>query len=228
MLKILSGPTGRRRLVIALGVVLGIAVVAIAVALVMIGRSEAGKKTAERETTSTVEATASLEPTASAEPSAPPPAATGPAVPAGFAAVSPPKQFATFVKQFATTSKDPATGAPGRAWFPSSLPEGFKLDSADQSELEPGAGPFMDVLFAKGDAEIGLMQGGPKGRDYEIVAIETVAWGSEKASVMREDPEDAASPIYIVYSDGRNLAELNGDVPLATLKQIAAGMVVIP
>jgi hypothetical protein len=196
------------RLRIALGVSLAVAVVAIGGAFLAIGRQGPSGNGTSPETTQASESRTS---TGSA-------ASTGAKIPAGFAAVSPPKELAAFAKSFATY---------GEAWFPTSLPRGYKLDSAETSELGKGSGPLSDVLFLNGDLGISLTQGSPKLRDYEILALEKVPWGTATASVVYDDPEDTTSAKYIVYSDGKNLAELSGDVPIETLEQIAAGMVVV-
>jgi len=109
-------------------------------------------------------------------------------------------------------------------WYPSYVPTGFKVDTVDAVEFEPGAGVVCDILYLSGDKAITFTQGSPTMRDYEIVSSERAPWGSETADVMYDDPADPTSPALIVLSADGNLAELRGDVPLAELKKIAASM----
>jgi len=117
-----------------------------------------------------------------------------------------------------------ADGADYQVWYPRYLPPGFKVETIDAVEFDPGAGVVCDVMYLSGDSVIAFTQGSPKMRDYEIVSAESVDWGGEKGDVVHEDPADPASPAFIVFSAKGNLAELRGDVPLAELKKIAASM----
>lgn len=214
-------PAALNRLRIALVVSLAVAAVALVVVFVSVSAGFRGTVTSTSSTaaTTTAGAITTVEPAA-------PRAQAGSAAPEGFVRAKPPKEFATFAKDFASFGRDPSTQAPGRAWYPSVLPAGFAVDVVDLSEMQVGSGPLCDITYVKGEGWIGFTQGSPTMRDYEIAVVETVPWGSEKAAVTYEDPEDATSRRYIVYSVGRNLVELSGDVTFQQLKQIAAGMAV--
>jgi hypothetical protein len=115
----------------------------------------------------------------------------------------------------------------GPVWYPKSIPKGYKTDSMDIVELEPGSGLICDIIYVSGEKSLGFTQGSPKTRDYEIVSTAKVPWGTETADVVSEDPSDPASAQMIVYSKGGNFAELYGDASLAELKAMAASMVAV-
>jgi hypothetical protein len=119
---------------------------------------------------------------------------------------------------------EPTTGT---AWYPTYLPVGYQQTSLETTTLGDGQSPVCDVVFAKGDSKIYLTQGSPVMRDYEIVPITTVAWGTESAWTMDSDGETGGRR-FIVYGDQRNLAELSGDVGIAELKKVAASMRPVP
>ncbi len=110
-------------------------------------------------------------------------------------------------------------------WYPKSLPAGWKVDSVDVVELDIGTGLVCNIVFLKGDTAIVFTQGSPKSRSYEVVSAGKVPWGTETADVVHQDPADPATPVIIVYNRGGNFAELQGDVSVAQLKEIAKGMV---
>ena len=113
----------------------------------------------------------------------------------------------------------------GPVWYPKTTPAGWAVDSLDVVELDPGSGLVCDVIYASGEKSVEFMQGSPKTRDYDIVSVGKVAWGTQKADMVHQDPTDNTTPITIVYSKGGNFAELSGDVSLTELKAIAASMV---
>lgn len=115
----------------------------------------------------------------------------------------------------------------GPAWYPKSIPKGYKAESIDIVELEPGSGLICDIVYTSGEKSIGFTQGSPKTRDYEIVSVGKVPWGAETADLVYEDPADKASAQMIVYSSGGNFAELYGDASIAELKTMAASMVAV-
>lgn len=171
------------------------------------------------ESTGTVEATSSVEVTAptSAEVPTSFPADAANALAAAPAPKTPtlwPQKVGAFAKSFN-----------GPVWYPKSIPKGYKIDSTDIVELEPGSGLICDIIYVSGEKSIGFTQGSPKTRDYEIVSTGKVPWGTETADVVLEDPIDPASPPMIVYNNGGNFAELYGDASLAELKAMAASMV---
>jgi len=125
-----------------------------------------------------------------------------------------PAKVGTFAKNFK-----------GPAWFPTSVPPGMKIDALDVVELEPGSGLICDIVWYDGKNPLMLTQGSPKNRDYEIVSIGKVAWGTGTADVVHEDPTDPTTAKMIVYSKDGNLAELSGVVDFETLKAVAASMV---
>ena len=134
----------------------------------------------------------------------------GPTAPSGIW----PAKVGAFAKSFS-----------GPVWYPKTIPAGYKIESLDIVELEPGSGLICDIIYTKGESSIGLTQGSPKTRDYEIVSAGKVPWGTETADLMYEDPADKSSPQMIVYLKGGNFAELYGDASLAELKAMAASMV---
>ncbi len=109
-------------------------------------------------------------------------------------------------------------------WYPKTLPKGYKVDSLDVVELEPGAGLVCDIVYINGDKTLQFTQGSPVSRDYEIVSAGKTPWGNKTADVVHEDPEDPTSPIAIVLVDGGSLLELYGDATAAELKAVAASM----
>jgi hypothetical protein len=136
-----------------------------------------------------------------------------------------PADFVTFAKALqAQSGSEPTTGT---AWYPKYLPAGFKLASIETTVLAPGSGPVCDVIFASGTAQIYLSEGSPVMRDYEIVPLETVPWGTASASRMDNDGEPGGDQ-SIVYTDPRDMGELSGDVSMDELKKIAASMVTVP
>ena len=120
-----------------------------------------------------------------------------------------------------------STSFKGPVWYPKHIPAGFKIDSLDVVEFDPGSGLVCDIVYLNGDKVVQFTQGSPKTRDYEIVSVGKVPWGTETADVVHEDPTDKTTPIVIVYSKGGNFAELTGDVSDAELKAIAASMVAV-
>ena len=66
----------------------------------------------------------------------------------------------------------------GPVWYPKTIPSGYKTDSIDIVELEPGSGLICDIIFVNGEKSLGFTQGSPKTRDYEIVSIGEGAVGN--------------------------------------------------
>jgi hypothetical protein len=119
-----------------------------------------------------------------------------------------------------------AKGFNGPAWYPTAVPKGYKSDSFDVVELEAGSGLICDVVFSSGDKSIGFTQGSPQTRDYQIVSVGKVPWGTfGSADLIYEDPEDKSSPLMIVFVSGGNFAEIYGDTGIEPLKAMAASMV---
>ena len=110
------------------------------------------------------------------------------------------------------------------AWYPKSLPDGFKVDSCDVVELDPNTGLVCDTVLISGDADIVLTQGSPKARSYEIVSVGKTPWGDQQADIVYSDPSDTSSPRMIVLTTSDSLAELSGSVGIETLKSVAASM----
>jgi hypothetical protein len=164
------------------------------------------------DSTGTVQAPLPGEATVSVVPSGTPSAATTTA----------PKPAPTLwpekVGKFAKAEKIPV-------WYPKSLPSGFKIDTVDIVELDKGTGLICDEVLVKGDKAILFTQGSPTQRSYDIVSAGKVPWGNETADIVLQDPQDPSSPPIIVYFQGGNFAELQGDLTLAQLKAIAASMV---
>lgn len=127
------------------------------------------------------------------------------------------KRWPSRVVSFANSVKHPV-------WYPATLPPKMKLDSIDVIEMEPKTGLVCDAFFLGGAKSIRLTQGSPTARDYDIVSVEKVPWGTVTADVVHADPEDATTPRMIVLRSGGNLAELSGDVSLEVLKSVAASM----
>jgi hypothetical protein len=171
------------------------------------------------ESTGTVQATSSVETTV---PISSEIATTSVADAANALAAAPAPKTSTIwpakVGAFAKSFKGPV-------WYPKTIPKGYKVDSLDLVELEPGSGLICDIVYVSGDKSLGFTQGSPKTRDYEIVSTGKVPWGTETADVVYEDPSDPASAQMIVYNKGGNFAELYGDASLAELKAMAASMV---
>jgi hypothetical protein len=130
------------------------------------------------------------------------------------AAVAVPPKVSAFAKAY-----------PGQAWYPASVPAGFKTDSLDVVEMEPKTGLVCDIVYLKGGKVIQFTQGSPTARDYEIVSVGKTAWGDQQADIVHEDPSDTASRKMIVLRTGDTLAELGGTVDFETLKSVAASMV---
>jgi hypothetical protein len=140
---------------------------------------------------------------------APPPSVT---VPKSSSVI--PAQVVKFAKDFN-----------GPAWYPKVIPKGYKNDSVDVVELETGSGLICDVVFLNGDKSVGFTQGSPQTRDYQILSVGKVPWGTfGSADVIYEDPEDKSSPLMIVFTSGGNFAEIYGDTGIEPLKAMAASM----
>jgi hypothetical protein len=99
------------------------------------------------------------------------------------------------------------------------------VDGIDVLELETGSGLVCDIVYMSGDKELEFMQGSPKTREYDIVSVGKVPWGTETADVVYEDPADPTTPKMIVYSKNGTLAELSGTASFEELKAMAASMV---
>ncbi len=69
----------------------------------------------------------------------------------------------------------------GPVWYPKTIPSGYKTDSIDIVELEPGSGLICDIIYVNGEKSLGFTQGSPKTRDYEIVSIGEGAVGNRDA-----------------------------------------------
>jgi hypothetical protein len=137
-----------------------------------------------------------------------------------------PAEFVTFAE--ALQAYQYSTPTTGTAWYPTYLPPGFALGSVETTGLAEGAAPVCDVMFVRRSAKIFLDQGSPVLRDYQIMPIDSIPWGSAAANAMDADGEPGGAFI-IVYSDSRNLAELSsGDVTADELKRIAASMQPVP
>jgi len=131
---------------------------------------------------------------------------------------SAPKLWPANVSKFAANVKSPV-------WFPKTVTSGYKIESADIVELDKGTGLICSIVWVGGDKAIVFTQGSPKQRSYPVESEGKVAWGTEKADIMRFDPEDPESPWVIVYNKAGNFAELQGDATLDELKAVAASMV---
>ncbi len=127
-----------------------------------------------------------------------------------------PTKVAAFAKNFS-----------GPVWYPTSLPASMKPVSVDVIEFEPGSGPVCDIVFFDGKRPIQFVQGSPKTRAFSVTSAGKVAWGSEIADVVSEDPEDPAALRTIVISKGGNFAELSGEVDFKVLEAVAASMVAV-
>jgi hypothetical protein len=136
-----------------------------------------------------------------------------------------PRAFLDYALEFAAYPySEPTTGT---AWYPTYLPDGFELASVETTTLGEGLSDVCDIVFAKGGSNIVLSQGSAVMRDYEVVPISTVQWGTDHAWTMDSDGEPGGRQ-FIVYWDPRNLAELSGDVSISELKQMAASMRPVP
>ncbi len=124
------------------------------------------------------------------------------------------------VGQFAANFKGPV-------WFPKTIPTGYKVDSIDVVEFDPGSGLVCDAVWLNNGKVLELMQGAPKNRSYPITSAGKVKWGTDTADVVKQDPTSASSPVSIVYSKGGTFAELSGDLTLDQLKLVAASMVAV-
>jgi hypothetical protein len=172
------------------------------------------------DSTGTVQASMSAEPTSagSALSTQPAPAPGTPGAPAPAPAPKSSTLWPTKIGTFAKNFKGPV-------WYPKYLPAGYKADSIDVVEFDPGSGLVADIVYLNGEKTLGFTQGSPATRDYEIVSIGKVAWGTAQADIVHEDPEDTTSPQMIVYNAGGNFAELYGDAGIAELTKVAASMV---
>jgi hypothetical protein len=173
------------------------------------------------ESTGTVQATMSVETTAVTSADVPTSSAADAAnalaaAPAPKVSTIWPPKVGAFAKSFS-----------GPVWYPKAIPKGYKSDSIDLVELEPGSGLICDIVYVSGEKSLGFTQGSPKTRDYEVVSTGKVPWGTDTADVVLEDPADPASAQMIVYNKGGNFAELYGDASIAELKAMAASMVAV-
>ena len=107
------------------------------------------------------------------------------------------------------------------------MPTGYKFDSLDIVEFDPGSGLVCDIVFTKGDKVLQFTQGSPKNRDYEIVSAGKVPWGTGTADIVHQDPADQSTPVMIVYNKGGNFAELSGDVSTRSSRRSPTSMVVV-
>ncbi|MDZ4169645.1 MAG: hypothetical protein U1E26_08320 [Coriobacteriia bacterium] len=111
------------------------------------------------------------------------------------------------------------------AWWPKELPEGYRVESVDVVEFEPKSGLVCDALFSNGDDDaVTFTQGSAVMRDYEVVSVGRVAWGTEQADVAHQDPSDTTTPKMIVFVDEGTLCELSG-TDFGALEAMAASMV---
>jgi predicted small lipoprotein YifL len=163
-------------------------------------------------------ATESVTPTATVVATTPVTPAPAPAKPAEPAAPKGPwpAKVGTFSVKFK-----------GQVWYPTKLPAGMKVDSLDVLEFEPGSGLVCDIVFLAGENEIDYMQGSAKTREFDIVSIGKVPWGTATADVVYEDPEDTTSPKDIIYNAKGTLCELYGGSSFEELKAVAASMVLV-
>jgi len=112
----------------------------------------------------------------------------------------------------------------GRVWYPSRSPSSMSVVSLEVVEFEEGSGLVCTTVWSDGTKAVQLTQGSPKSRSYKIVSDGKVAWGSEEAEIVHDDPTDSSSPATIVYAAKGTLAELSGDVSLDELKAVAVSM----
>lgn len=174
------------------------------------------------ESTGTVQASMTTEPptyapssTAGATGTVQAPGLAAPAAPGAKAAPTVwPTKIGTFARSFS-----------GPVWYPKYIPKGYKMDSLDVIEFEPGSGLVADIVYINGEKTLGFTQGSPTTRDYEIISVGKTPWGTQTADLVYEDPEDTTSPQMIVYVNGGNFAEVYGDVSIDELKKVAASMV---
>ena len=185
--------------------------------------------------TGTVQATLPVDPTMIAVPELPPTTST--VVPTA----TPTNPGANSDSFAAATAPDPAkpgtfwpkrvgdfaSAFKGSAWYPKYLPKGYKFNSLDIVEFDPGSGLVCDIIFTKGEKVLQFTQGSPKNRDYEVVSSGRVPWGTGIAWIVHQDPADTSTPVILVYNDGANFAELSGDISNSDLKAIAASMVAV-
>jgi hypothetical protein len=113
----------------------------------------------------------------------------------------------------------------GEAWWPKSVPAGYKIDSLNVVEFDRGSGLVCDTIWVSGGKMVELIQGSPKNRAYSYTSSGKTAWGTGTADVVRQDPSDLTAPVTIVYNKGGTFAELSGDLTLTQLKAMAASMV---
>jgi hypothetical protein len=111
-----------------------------------------------------------------------------------------------------------------RVWYPTAVPKSFEAPSVDVIELDPGTGLVCDMAFTHDSDAIIFTQGSAKARAYDIVSLGKVAWGDQKADIVREDPDDPSTRKMIVLSNADGLSELSGSVDFNVLKEVAASM----
>ena len=166
------------------------------------------------DSTGTVQATLPVD-------SAPPTASPNPTAGASGLASPTPASIPAFwpakVGAFARNFKGPV-------WYPKFRPKGFKVDSLDIVRLDVGTGLVCDIVMLNGEKTLQFTQGSPDARSYAVVSAGKVPWGPETADIMYQDPVDTTSPPMIIYNQGGNFAELQGDLTLAQLKAVAASM----
>jgi len=124
------------------------------------------------------------------------------------------------VGDFAAAFKPPV-------WYPRYLPAGYKFESLDIVEFDPGSGPVCDIVFTSGEKVLQFTQGSPKNRDYSVVSAGKLKWASGTADLVHMDPADKTTPVIVVYKKSGSFAELTGDVSAAELKKVAASMVTV-
>ncbi len=112
-------------------------------------------------------------------------------------------------------------------WYPKTLPAGYKLDTVDIVEFDPGTGLVCSLVFLNGNKALVFTQGSPKAHGYPITSAGKTAWDGQRADVMYQDPADKTTPPMIIYNSGGNFNELQGDPGLADLKKVAASMVLV-
>lgn len=163
------------------------------------------------ESTGTVQAELPVEATGTPE------ATTTPSVTPTTAPEAPklwPAKVGTFQRSF----KKPA-------WYPAYVPKGYGIDSLDIIEMGAKTGLVCDIIYLSGEKVMQFTQGSPTDRRQDIVSAGKVPWGTDKADVVYQDPEDTSSPAMIIYSKRGTYIELLGDPSLDELKKVAASMV---
>lgn len=187
--------------------------------------------------TGTVQATLPVDPTTIAVPDIPlDVATTAPTAVQAAEAGAPSNNAESFAAATAPDPAKPGTFWPkrvgdfadafkGPVWYPKYLPVGYKFESLDIVEFDPGSGLVCDIVFTNGDKVLQFTQGSPKNRDYKIVSDGKLDWASGTGHITHMDPADKSTPVIVVYSKSGNFAELTGDVSTAELKKVAASMV---